>query len=183
MSFFVFYSNKCEYCKHLLKIIDNEGYADRCKLICFESSPDKIPEFISNVPTIIAKNLSKPLIGIEAIEWIQNKKFFNQITNNIISYNVIDPNIKSALKELEFNKQESSSISDHYTNINDTNIIKNMLEYDKIDIDAPITNDITNTKITDIKITDELQDKKLRELILIRKQQIQKRQGLVSKLN
>jgi len=58
-----------------------------------------------------------------------------------------------------------------------------MLEYDKIDIDAPITNDITNAKITDIKITDELQDKKLRELILIRKQQIQKRQGLVSKIN
>jgi len=81
MSFFVFYSNKCEYCQHLLKIIDDERLADKCKLVCFESSPDKIPEFISNVPTIIAKNLSKPLIGVEAIEWIQNKKYFNQITN------------------------------------------------------------------------------------------------------
>jgi len=34
----------------------------------------------------------------------------------------------------EFNKLESSSISDHYTNINDSFLDKPMLDYNKINI-------------------------------------------------
>jgi hypothetical protein len=183
MKFFVFYSNKCHYCENLLKTIQKERLVDQCQLICFETNPEKIPQIITNVPTIIAKDLIKPLIGMEAIEWIENRKFFNQITNNIVSNNVINPNIISALKDLEFNKSESSSISDHYTNITDTNIEKTMMDYDNINIDAPITNDITNKKISDIKITDELQEQKLKELIVLRKHQLLSRSSGTSKIN
>jgi hypothetical protein len=75
-----------------------------------------------------------------------------------VSNNVINPNIVSALKDLEFNKSESSSISDHYTNITDTNIEKIMMEYEKIDVNAPITNDITNDIITKKIIENEVKN-------------------------
>jgi len=182
MKFFVFYSNKCIYCERLLKTIQEEKLLDQCKLVSFDTNPEKIPNFITSVPTIIAPNLIKPLVGIEAIEWIANKKYFNQITNNIKTTNVINPNIKSAVDELSFNKQESSKISDHYTTINDTNISKPMLEYDKINENAPITNDITNKKISDMKINNSLQELKLRELITLRKHQLLSRTTGISQI-
>jgi len=175
MKFFVFYSIKCKYCDQLLKTIQNEKLNDQCNLICFESNPTRIPDFITSVPTIIAQNLSKPLVGFEAINWIENKKYFNQITNNISISNVINPNIKSALEEFEFNKLESSSISDHYTNINDSVLEKPMLDYNKININAPITNDLSNKKIADSKINNKMQEEKLKELISLRKHQIKER--------
>ena len=183
MKFFVFYSNKCKYCEKLLKTIQNEKLIDYCQLICFETNADKIPNFITNVPTIVAQNLLKPLVGQEAILWVENKKYFNQITNNINTSNTINPNIKSALIDLEFNKSEASSISDHYTTINDSNINKIMMDYDKINMSAPITNDISNKTILDIKINDKLQDLKLKELITLRKHQLISRSSGTSKIN
>lgn len=167
MKFFIFYSNNCQYCNKLLKIIKEENLNEECQLICFESNPDKIPEFITNVPTIIAHNLSKPLVGLEAVEWVMNKKYFNQTTNNIKYNNVINPNIQSALKDFEFNKQEIMSISDHYTNINDVQIEKVLMNFNNID--KPIIN---NNIIKDNKISNDIQEKKLKELISLRKHQI-----------
>ncbi len=182
MSFFVFYSNRCLYCDRLIKTIQAERLVDQCQLICFESNPDKIPSIITNVPTIIAQNLSKPLIGLEAIEWVENKKFFNQTTNNVNTNNVINPQIKSVLDDLAFNKLEITSISDHYTNITDTEITKQMMEYDKINQNAPITNDLTNKKILDTKLTVEGQEKKIKELISLRKHQLLQRASGISKI-
>ena len=88
MKFFVFYSNKCKFCDNLLKVIQNEKLMDQCQLICFETESEKIPDIITNVPTIIARNLTKPLVGLEAIKWIENMKFFNQTTNNITHNNL-----------------------------------------------------------------------------------------------
>jgi len=183
MSFIVFYSNRCPYCDRLIKIIQAEQLVNNCQLICFESNPDKIPTIITNVPTIIAQNLSKQLIGLEAIEWVQNKKFFNQTTNNINNNNIIYPQIKSVLEDLAFNKLENTTISDRYTNIGDTDISKNMMEYNKINQNMPITNDLSNKKILDTKLTMEGQDEKIKELISLRKHQIQQRSTGTSKIN
>ena len=59
--------------------VDNtlKNLLNDCNLIEFETNRGKIPEYIKSVPTIIAQNLSKPLIGIETINWINNKKYFN----------------------------------------------------------------------------------------------------------
>lgn len=168
MKFYVFYSIHCKYSVKLLELIKNENLLNECNLIQFETNQEKIPSYITSVPTIIAPNLSKPLIGIQTIEWINNRKFFNQTTNNIEKNNVVSPDIKSALEGLEFNKLESTSISDHYTNINDTQIEKVMLNYDKITQNAPITNNLTNDKISDTKISNN----RFKELILFRKNQI-----------
>lgn len=182
MNFFVFYSNRCSNCEKLLKTIKQEHLVDRCQLVSFEANADKIPAFIHYIPAIVAQNLSKPLFGQDAIQWVENKKYFDQTTNNISKNNVIDPNIKSSFDELSFNKKESSSISDHYTTINDSNITKTMLDYDKIQVNAPITNDVTNRKIAEIKIGNNAQEQKMNELILLRKQQLILKMSGTSKL-
>jgi hypothetical protein len=182
MKFFVFYSDKCENCIKLLNTIQKENLFDECQLISFETNADKIPPYIQYIPAIVAQNLSKPLFGKEAIEWIINKKFFNQTTNNINKNNVVNPNIKSLFDELSFNKNEITSISDHYTNIGETDISKSMLEYDKIQLNAPITNDITNKKIAEIKINNN-SPKKIDELISLRKQELMSKMLEISKLD
>ena len=151
MKFYVFYSNQCKHSIKLLELIKNENLLNDCNLIEFETNRGKIPEYIKSVPTIIAQNLYKPLIGIETINWINNKKYFNQTTNNLKFNNVIQPNIKSALEGLEFNKLESTK----YTNINETHFDKVVLNYDKITQNDPI-----------------VKNNKLKELILFRKNQI-----------
>ena len=182
MKFFVFYSANCGHCQRLIKTIQDEKITDQCQLICFESNPDKFPQFITSVPTIIAENLTKQLIGKEAMDWIENKKFFNQTTNNINKKNVVDPKIKSPVEEFGFNKSESTSISDHYTNINDVDIEKTMLDYTKVGDNAPITNDVSNKRISDTKINNELQEQKLKELILLRKHQLMSKTSGISKI-
>ena len=182
MKFFVFYSSKCIYCHKLLKTIQDEQQINNCQLVSFEANADKIPSFIQSIPAIIAQYLSNPLYGKEAIEWVENKKYFDQTTNNINKNNAINPNIKSSLDDLSYNKKESISISDHYTTINDAHLEKSMLDFDKIEVNAPITNDITNKKISEIKIGTNTQKQKIDELIILRKQQLIRKMSGTSKL-
>jgi hypothetical protein len=146
--FYLFYSINCPYSNKLIDIIKNEQLTNICKFISIEDN-DNIPDYVESVPTIIAKNLSKPLIGVDALEWVKNKKYFYQITNNITKKNIVNPNIKNDIDKLGFNKKETLSISDNYTMIKDDNndIQKSMLKYEDINKDKIITNDIINNKI------------------------------------
>lgn len=132
MKFYIFYSKYCKQSITLIELINKYKLLEECILIDSDQNKSKIPIHITSIPTIIAPNISKPLIGIDAINWIENKQYFNQTTNNINNNNVIQPNIKSEFDELAFNKKEATSISDHYTNINDTQINKNMLDFNKL---------------------------------------------------
>ena len=172
MKFFLFYSNKCRYCSNIIDLIKSNNLNDECQMICFEDEPSKIPSIITDVPTIVAPNLTQPLVGIDALKWIENKKYYGQITNNVNKINVINPKIESAIDSLAFNKKETISISDSYTNIEDIDIEKNQLEFNKISLNAPITNNIKNVKIVENKIDNKIQETKLRELINMRKLQM-----------
>lgn len=199
MKFYVFYSDNCKYCKLLLEKIHNENLIDFCHLISFETQPEKIPKFVKNVPTIIAHNLIKPLVGEDAINWIDNKKYFSQITNNIKKLNVVDPKIESSHGSLAWNKAESSRISDNYTHIDDTTINKKMLEFNNIESTTVIPNtnkkanqqtlnpnqpqtltienipdlsDQLNLVDTDVKLNKVVQSKKVKELLQIRRAQL-----------
>jgi hypothetical protein len=150
-------------------------------MFCIEKEPNKIPKVITDVPTIIVKGLSEPLIGIKAIEWIENKKYFDQTTNNIKKNNVLDPHIESALKDLEFNKNENNSISDHYTNFKDGDrLVKKFVDVKNIDNIKIIEE---NNQQSDIKLTNELQTKKLKEMILLRRSQISMKKIGASKIS
>ena len=165
MNFFVFHSKNCNYSIKLLELLNQEKLLDQCQLICLEDNPDKIPKLVTHVPTIIAKNLLKPLIGKDALIWIQNKKYFNQTSNNI-NNSCPNPNIKSEVDDLAYNKDEVKKISDHYTNIEDKVIDKSMMAYDKIESNIIINN------VSEIKESNESKESKLKKLINLRKEQL-----------
>ena len=57
-----------------------------------------------------------------------------------------------------------------------------MIYFDKIEVNAPITNDVTNKKISEIKIGNNAQKQKMDELIILRKQQLIAKMSGTSKL-
>lgn len=48
----LFYSNYCEYCKHLLSLIIKKNIRDYFILVCVDKKELKIPAFIEKVPSI-----------------------------------------------------------------------------------------------------------------------------------
>ena len=78
MKSYIFYSSNCVHSMNLVELIKNEKILDEFIMIELESNKDKIPSYITKVPTIISNNLAKPLIGgIECLNWINNRKYFN----------------------------------------------------------------------------------------------------------
>lgn len=170
LSFFVFYSKKCKYSYQLCKIIEDEHFLDRCKLISLEDNKSIFDKHnIKHVPVIITKNM-KPIYGDDAINFIKNLKFYNQSTNNIrdvnnataVKYN--DPKIQSAFSDLEFNETEAKQISDNYTNIDDIDIKKLLMDVNEI------SKQHCSTKIfNDKKIRTEESSNKLNNALTQRK--------------
>lgn len=171
MKSYIFYSSNCVHSMKLIELIKSENLIAEFNMIELESNKDKIPASIQKIPTILSQNLNKPLVGsTECINWITNRKYFNQITNNITNNNVIHIDIKPALNGLEFNKKESNSISDSYAGLDDNKFDKKMMNFNNININSPITSHITNTNQYKQPITNN----KLKELILARKNQLNK---------
>lgn len=77
----LFYSKKCEYSSKIINLISEIDSVDKYKFICIDSG-NNYP-YIQRVPTLIIKDLKKPLIGINAFNWIRSSSQFNRTTNNI----------------------------------------------------------------------------------------------------
>lgn len=165
--YFLFYSNKCIFSINLLNIISNEDLDDKFIKIDVDDPKNKDKLFgIQKVPTIITKEIKSQLVGKAAFEWVKNKKYFHQITNNINYANtIINPNIKSDIDNLANNNKDANRITDKFTDVNDNrednldNINeKNKLAlYNKLTKDVPITNNIDKDyKISDKKIGNTL---------------------------
>ena len=126
---YLFYSDKCNYSKELLNLIKKENLNDKINIINIDNDKNK-NEFIklgfNKIPLLITSDTNKPLYGTNAFEWINNQKYFNQITNNYILLDKIKtPDIKNDVDKYSYNKNETSKISNNYTNINNDNIIDN----------------------------------------------------------
>ena len=173
---YLFYSKKCMYSINLLNLILEEGLDKEIIKINIDdvNNRNKIQNLgIKNIPTLIIKD-SLPLVGKSAFNWIKNKKYFLQQTNNIkYNNNINNPNITSINPASCYNKNEINKISDSYTEINDKDklINKSQLDFNKISDNVPITNN-NNIEfiIVDEKIGNKLDDKlnqyyKLNELI------------------
>jgi hypothetical protein len=94
----LFYSQKCEYCRKLLILLQGENLLRNFKLVCVDDKLDKMPPDMK-VPTLIVNNINKPLIAQEAFEWVQQIKFIRQqhvmdINKKIIQQNIINSNAK-----------------------------------------------------------------------------------------
>jgi len=119
----LFYSNKCEYSQKILSYMEKNKIISNFELINIDTLKE-IPKQIDIVPTIIDEELREPLKGKNAFEYLINKKYFNNPTNNIEYVKYIPPNpkvvedekaISNNINELEMNnhnQNKRNNISD-----------------------------------------------------------------------
>tara|TARA_B100000424_G_C22934886_1_gene497422 strand:+ start:524 stop:1180 length:657 start_codon:yes stop_codon:yes gene_type:complete len=155
----LFYSNKCEYSKKILNLINDIDDISSYKLICIDNN--KNFKFIQRVPTLLIGE-KKPLVGVNAFKWINAKNQFNKRTNNINldANSNLDINLNSLLSNSE----------DKNFNDNNTSIYSYI--DDKKDINMSLNN---SNKIFTLpegdKINNKLQKRKLNKLINLRSKQ------------
>jgi hypothetical protein len=154
----LFYSIDCNYSKLIIKKLHDENMLNQFKLIDIAKIKD-IPKIITSVPTIIVKDVNKPLIGIHAFNWIENTKYFYQKTNNIKSAMLKIPPNSNVLTTS--NKINEYFEEDQYNYIDSNDIAK----YKIMD---------SNEIIKDVKLNQTLQQRKLSELLLLRNEQFEK---------
>jgi|688.fasta_scaffold214568_3 hypothetical protein len=73
----LFYSQKCETCKNLLVLLKNENLLGHFKLMCVDDKLNSLPQNMV-VPTMFLVNINKPLVALEAFEWVKQMKFIRQ---------------------------------------------------------------------------------------------------------
>mgnify|MGYP002846481341 CR=1 FL=1 len=115
----LFYSNNCKFCNELVSKINESNIKD-LKMVCIDENNSF--ENIKIVPTIIDSNYNEILEGKKAFDYINNKKFFDFPTSNILVWQekeIPDPKIKNdklaidmninSLDDINFNKSELKS--------------------------------------------------------------------------
>lgn len=166
----IFYSKKCEYCSKIINLISEIDSIEKYKFICIDGN-NKFP-YIQRVPTLVIKQVKKPLIGINAFNWIKSTSQFNRITNNINS------------KPNKFNNPEDNpllydvsegpnGIDNQKNNTNNSNYLYLKNDVNKADNVSYLKNKQQNiqTLPEGSKITKINQKKKLNALLNIRAQQ------------
>jgi len=157
----LFYSDRCPHCVNLLRTIKYLGTQDNYKYISVDNpAGPKLPDIITDVPTLIVKGMNRPLVGREVLTWIESLQYMHLSTNNITT--VKNPNFTSKI-DLSLNSH-GTSVDINYISLtdNDDELNKKIVSFNKLN-DMFITDDI-NKIIVDSKIKKELQDKKLHEL-------------------
>ena len=161
--YILFYSNKCQYCINLLSLIKSSGQQDNYKYISVDDQSIKLPDIIQKVPTLIVKGMNKPLVGKEIFSWISSQEYMNLTTNNVTTTK--NPNFK-------VDSLIANTIDINYISLteNDDDLNKKIVQFNKLN-EIFITEDI-NKIIKDQKINEDLQTKKLSQLLTNRTSQI-----------
>jgi len=158
----LFYSDRCPHCINLLYLIKRVGTETNYKYIAVDNpNGPKLPEIITDVPTLIVKGMNKPLIGKEVFTWIESLGYMNLNTNNITT--VKNPNFTSKI-DLSLNSN-GNGIDINFISLtdNDDELNKSIVNFNSLN-KIFITEDI-NKIIVDSKIRKDIQDKKLLELL------------------
>ena len=158
----LFYSNKCKFCTQIIHLINEIDDINSFKLICIDDNINKFP-YIQRVPTLLISEYKKPIVGINAFNWINSRNQFNKKTNNInLNPNSnINPKFNTLL-----NSNQDEKLNDKI-NINDYSFIDEKNE-------SKIEN-FYNQKIYTLpeveKINQNNQKKKLNKLMNLRSKQ------------
>lgn len=162
----LFYSNKCTFCKQIIHLINETDDIRSYKLICIDNNSVNFP-YIQRVPTLLISEYKKPIVGINAFNWINSKNQFNKNTNNINlkPNNNLNPKLNTLLNDNESNKLKGSTKStEEYSFIEDKND-------DKIELFYDTNNDKIHTLPEGERIDNNIQKKKLNKLMNLRTKQ------------
>ena len=114
----LFYSESCKFSSDLISKLKETSFVKDFQLINVDKN--QIPSKIKVVPTIIDSEYKDLLEGKKAFEYIFNKKYFNNPTNNFLFWkdkNIPKPDIKedkmankfsNSLSSLDDNKDQTS---------------------------------------------------------------------------
>lgn len=80
----IFYSENCKFSSELIKKLKETTFTKEFNLINVDNQP--IPSKIKVVPTIIDSDYKDLLEGKKAFEYIFNKKYFDNPTNNLLMW-------------------------------------------------------------------------------------------------
>jgi len=127
----IFYSEKCQYCDNMMIYLDKHNIKSMFKLINIDNIDP--PKEIDIVPTIVDTELTQPLKGKKAFEYLLNIKYFNNPTNNI-----------DYIKDLPVNpviQEDDKAIQNNSTNLE---LNKSNLQLDPV----PLKTNISNKKLS-----------------------------------
>lgn len=81
----LFYSNQCQMCQSLIRILKNENMVQYFKCICvdIESVRRALPPGINRVPTAIIPSMNKKLVADEIFQWLQSLKMSRLQHSNV----------------------------------------------------------------------------------------------------
>ena len=166
MNNILFYSKKCKYSMLFIKKLQDENIIQDFRLIDVLELT-QIPDIITNIPTIIVKNINVPLSGINAFNWLENSKYFYRQTNNI---NNVIPQISISNDSIS-NDNTNNRITEDFANIRDEDDEKTTKnKFNGATQNVKITNN--SGEINDHKISQEIQTEKLNNLLIMRKNQL-----------
>jgi len=78
----LFYSKKCNFSNQIIEKINESKFSSEFKMINIDNT-DQVPDLIKVVPTIIDPEFKDLLEGKKAFEYLNNKKYFDNSTNNL----------------------------------------------------------------------------------------------------
>jgi len=137
------------------------------KLICIDDNSDKFP-YIQRVPTLLIAEYKKPIVGINAFNWINSKNQFNKNTNNIN----LNPNSNLNPK---LNTLLNDNLNDKLQGKNKTNVDDYSFIEDKDDSKIEMFYDTKSNKMHTLpeadRIDQNIQKKKLNKLMNLRSRQ------------
>lgn len=109
----IYYSNFCNNSKDLLKELGERSLLQNFEKICVDNINKlgiKLPNFLTDVPTILVPDYNKPLIGIDAFKWIKWKlRKMNKNEGDLNPYE--DDGFSNAFSSLTDNDNHTSSNS------------------------------------------------------------------------
>ena len=94
----IFYSKKCSTCFKLLQVLEAETFLKYFKLVCIDDKIDMLPPQITAVPTMIVRNINKPLNPEECFKWVKSMIDFRDNNNKNTEIDV------QGFTDLEYNK-------------------------------------------------------------------------------
>jgi hypothetical protein len=162
----LFYSNKCTYCKEIIQLINKVDDISRYKLINIDNNSSNFP-YIQRVPTLLVSDLKKPIVGVNAFNWIKSQSQFNKQTNNINfnANNNLDPKINNLIYEKKEKMDGSEKKIENFSYLNeDSNMDKIHKFYDT-------KTEKIYTLPEGERINQNIQKKKLNKLVNLRNQQ------------
>ena len=132
----LFYSDNCQFCKEILKKLDESKLKDEIKIVCIDNT--EFPQ-VKIVPTIIDSNYKEILEGKKAFDYLKNKDFFDFPTNNFLSWKEKEvPNPKIEKDKLAYDTNE--------------NTLLDKVEFDNLNVESSDNNNSKANTLKDVKL-------------------------------